>query len=55
MGGQRGAERMEGIFFALFHDCTPLALTLTRRQGSGRGGGEGTGRGTEKRRLTRCW
>lgn len=37
-GGQRGAERMERIFFALFHDCTPLALTLTRRQGSGRGG-----------------
>lgn len=36
-GGQWGAERMERIFFALFHGCTPLALTLTRRQGSGRG------------------
>lgn len=36
-GGQWGAERIERIFFALFHDCTPLALTLTRRQGSGRG------------------
>lgn len=28
---------MERIFFALFHVCTPLALTLTRRHRSGRG------------------
>lgn len=34
---------MERIFFALFHGCTPLALTLTRRQESGRGIKRGLG------------
>lgn len=48
--GQWGAERMERIFSALFHNCTPLALALTRRHGSGR----------EKKGLRRgfrkgCW